>query len=88
MKVSNRKFARIIEVDGKQVLFYTEPDHEYDGCELVHQIVNLKGVQADIKLGGVTYKNVDKFWKLLDEAHARKVVETVETMLFTKKKEK
>lgn len=45
----NKNFARIIlSTDGRQVLFYVEPD---GGDYFLHQVANHEGFQADIKIG-------------------------------------
>jgi hypothetical protein len=91
-----KTWCRIIQVDGKQVLFYSDPNSEFDGCEDIHQIVNIGGIQCDSKLEGVTYKNVDKFWGMTQDVimhieaknikHAEKVAhEQAHTHEFMKK---
>lgn len=45
----NNQFARIIDSsDGRQVLFYVEPE---GGDFLLHQVSNHEGFQADLKIG-------------------------------------
>ncbi len=76
-------FAKLFEVDGEQVLFFREPDtdNEADDREILHQVVNIDGVCADIKLCGMTYANVDKAFDMLDEHSARGVLKTVRDIL-------
>lgn len=46
-------FAKIVVVDGEQVLFYTEPDSEDETKTKLHQIAQPDGLVADIALGGI-----------------------------------
>jgi hypothetical protein len=77
------KFARIVEVDGEQVLFYIEPDHESkkEGREKLHQIIRINGICADVALGGMTPEAADKALAKCDEPVARGVIEMVRKAL-------
>ncbi len=47
-------FAKIVEVEGEQVLFYTEPSSRHDDRMKLHQIVELGDIQADVVVDGLT----------------------------------
>ena len=71
-------FAKIIEVEGEQVLFYLQPD---DDCEKLHQIVRVDGVCADVAISGLTYENADKSFADLDETAALRVLNVVRDLM-------
>lgn len=76
------KFAKIIEVDGEQVLFYIEPNNDQDPpCETLHQIVRIDGVCADIKMDGMTYAQADKAFNGIGEEAALVVLNCVRGLL-------
>ena len=71
------KFAKIVEVDGEQVLFYIEPDDEADGKEKLHQICRVDGLCGDIALGGLSYESADEALSKIGEKEARLVISTI-----------
>jgi hypothetical protein len=67
-------FAKIVEVDGEQVLFYLEPDKDEDEREMLNQIVRVDGLCINVALGGFTYERADAAFAGIDETYARKVL--------------
>lgn len=76
-------FAKIVRTsDGKQVLFYIEPDGD---TYVLHQVLNIEGGQADAKLVfDNTEGDVERNWaaandalQLCDEARADQLRKTV-----------
>lgn len=69
-------FAKIVVVDGVQVLFYTEPDPEDDEKTKLNQITQVDGLVANIACGGIADDT-----GLLDrigEPEARQVIKIVQ----------
>lgn len=75
------KFAKLFDVDGEQVLFYLEPDHDSDGCDKLHQIVRVDGMYIDMALGGISYENADKAFAKVDAEFARQTLNTARDLL-------
>lgn len=77
------RFANIIELEGEQVLFYVEPDHDHEEDDrfVLHQIVSVCGVVADVKLGGLTEENADKALANTDEKMASHVLKTIRDLM-------
>lgn len=77
-------FAKLFEVEGEQVLFFREPDNDGDfpdDREMIHQMVNIGGVFADVKLCGFTIENSDKAWAKIDQEAADNLVKSVRGLL-------
>jgi hypothetical protein len=74
-------FAKIIEIEGQQVLFWVEEDDDHEGCVKMHQMVDFDGIRADITLGGIKDPEGKATALLLDkhatEKQARYVIETI-----------
>lgn len=75
------EFAKIIVVDGQQVLFYLSPDNEKDDCETLNQCVRIDGVFANVAISGFSYANADRAFAKADETIARVVLGTVRNLL-------
>jgi len=75
------KFAKIIECQGEQVLFFLEPDEEADEREMLHQVVRIDGMCIDVKVGGLTYDKADKVFADLNEDSAELVLKAVRDMI-------
>lgn len=81
----NKRFARIIESsDGRQVLFYVEPD---GGDFLLHQVANHEFFQVDVKIE-FTSKDEDENKRCayialdaVDQVSADKVVSLISEMM-------
>ena len=81
----NKEFARIISAtDGRQVLFYVEPE---GGDFIVHQVANHEEYQADLKLGFTSPdedENERRAYAMLravDSASADKVIQIIAEMM-------
>jgi len=81
----NKNFTRIIQAtDGRQVLFYIEPE---GGDYLLHQVANHEGFQADMKIGFTSNdedENERRAYAVLeavDQASADKVVSLIAEMI-------
>lgn len=74
-------FAKIVAVDGQQVLFFVEDDEAHDGCVRLNQMVDFDGVRANIALAGIKDPEGKATAMLLDkvanEKQARYVIDTV-----------
>lgn len=68
-------FAKIIVVDGEQVLFYTEPDPEDETKTKLHQIAQPDGLVADVALGGI--KDDTGLLDRIGDAEARSVLQII-----------
>jgi hypothetical protein len=74
-------FAKIVEVDGRQVLFYIESDTVYDGKAKVNQIVRVDGLEINAALHGLTYEQADEILAERNEDSARAVVAFAQQIL-------
>lgn len=81
----NKNFARIIQsTDGRQVLFYVEPQ---DGFYFLHQVANHEDFQADMKIGFTSNdddENERRAYAVLeavDQNSADKVISIISVMM-------
>lgn len=78
--MSEEKFAKIVEVGGRQVLFYIDRDADApdDDRLRLHQIVHMNGIEADVALGGIRpLGSNDDLLAKCDEVRARKLIDTI-----------
>lgn len=68
-------FAKIVVIDGEQVLFYTEPDPEDETATKLNQMVQVDGLIANVAVGGI--KNADGLIERIGYDAARKVMQIV-----------
>lgn len=87
-----KKWCKIIEVLDNQVLFYMEPEstearemYENKDTECLHQVVRIRGVCSDIKIGGIPPDECDKVFESINKELAEMVVKTVEDFIDTDK---
>jgi hypothetical protein len=73
------KFAEIVEVDGEQVLFYTEPDEDDDFGKL-HQIVQIEGTCMDAA-ASIPIDKLDEVFEKIDETFAAKFLVAARDLL-------
>ena len=73
-------FAKIIKVDGYQVLFYLEPDNEEGSREKLHQIVRKGGLCVDATVYSLTHKEADKLFEGIDESSAKMLLMFVDNL--------
>ena len=84
--MDTRDFAKIVLVDGSQVLFFIENDIEAEektgqSKAKLNQHVRYRGIEANVALGGMTYELADKALANADEEYARKVFDTVRNLV-------
>lgn len=72
-------FAKIVVVDGQQVLFYTEPDPEHDDKTKLNQIVQMDGYTANIAVGGIS--DDSGLIERLGEEDAKRVLKAVKDLM-------
>lgn len=91
-----KKWCKIFEIEGYQVLFFYELDSSYNGPKennykgdyyTVHQIVNIDDVWADIKVQGITEDKIEKVFDAVSEKEASLVFEVVGTLLKEKQED-
>jgi hypothetical protein len=75
------RFAKIVEVDGEQVLFYLEPDADEDDKEKLNQIVRIDGMCINTALCGMSYKAADAAFAKIDDACARRLLKVARSMI-------
>ena len=68
--MANEDWARIYNIDGKQILFYYEKNLDHSGYD-IHQIVDHNGERVDILLRNVPPSQVEKSFDEIDETYAR-----------------
>lgn len=84
-----KTFAKIVVVDGQQVLFYAEPDHDTDPDKddvdywRLNQLTFANGVMANIAGMGMSEENVLKVITEADEDSARKIIKAVAGLMST-----
>ncbi len=74
------KFAKIIEVDNKQVVVMRRSDH--DNNEHVHVVVSFDGFSAEPKLGyGDDDQAADEAFEAFGEEEARNIIKSINELL-------
>ena len=48
-------FAKIVKVNGQQVLFYIDSDPIYDGKARLNQMIRTEGLEVNLAISGLTF---------------------------------
>jgi hypothetical protein len=74
------KFAKIIEVDGEQVLYYLGPDDEDDDREVLHVLASIEGVWVNTS-ASITCKVAETVLDSYTKGKARKFLTEMRELL-------
>lgn len=68
--MERENWAKLYEIDGKQVLFYYEKNLDRNAFD-IHQIIDHNGERVDILLRNVPPQMLEKSFGEIDETYAR-----------------
>lgn len=74
-------FAKIVELDGEQTLYFLEEAEDADAGAVMHQIIYLHGIRVDAKVGPMPWETADKMLARIDDEHTRTIRKAVSQMI-------
>ena len=75
------KWAKLYEVDSKQILFYHDKALNKKDLYDIHQIVEHNGEKVDILLRNVPAKDIEKCFDEINETYARTALSIIDEII-------
>ena len=74
-------WAKIVEVDGKQVVYWNEPANEEMTVYDLHQIIDCGGERIDMMLKGIPEEHLEQYMNDLDEETAKTALKVIQEVV-------
>jgi hypothetical protein len=75
------KWAKIIEVDGHQVVYWNEPTNVTATLYDMHQLINCGGEIVDMMIKGIPENQIEKYMDELDEESAKTALKIIQEVV-------